>query len=258
MDTPTHHPGTPAWVDATVDSLEAHEAWRAFFTALFGWRWDVGGSDVSHYAVARDGERAVFGLTLGEGAPGRLTTYFATGDADSSLAAAVALGARPASAVADVGDLGRTVLLEDPVGASVALWEAGTFAGFGVVNEAGAPGWFDHHSDDPAAAAVFYRSLLGHGLVETGDPTMSVIADGDRWFASFSPTQGPEQGPAAWNPIYLGDSLERVREVAVRVGGSVLLEEMAVPGGAICVVAEPTHHTPLTVMRAGEPAPAGG
>ncbi|HQU25917.1 MAG TPA: hypothetical protein PLS29_02680, partial [Acidimicrobiales bacterium] len=184
MDTPAHHPGTPAWVDVTVDSLEAHEAWRAFLTALFAWSWDVGGSDVSHYAVARHAERAVFGATVGEGAPGRLTTYFATGDVDSSLAAAVALGARPTSAITEVGDLGRTVLLEDPSGAPVALWEAGAFGGFGAVNEPGAPGWFDHHSADPAAAAHFYTSLLGHGLIETGDPEMSVIADGERWFAS--------------------------------------------------------------------------
>ncbi|HQU25916.1 MAG TPA: hypothetical protein PLS29_02675, partial [Acidimicrobiales bacterium] len=72
--------------------------------------------------------------------------------------------------------------------------------------------------------------------------------------ASFSPTRSPEQGPPAWNPIYVVDSLERAREAAVRQGGSVLVEEMAVPGSAICVVAEPTHRTPLTVMRAGEPA----
>lgn len=253
METPTHNPGTPAWVDVMVDSLEAHESWRAFLSALFGWSWDVGGAEMGHYATATRAGQAVMGLGVGEGSRGRVTTYFATGDADASVAAALALGATAAMPVMDVMDLGRMAILQDPTGAPFGLWQAGTFTGFGVVNEENAPGWYDHHSDDPGAAAAFYTSLLGHGLVETDDASMRVIADGDRWFASFSTSMGPEQGPAAWNPIYVVDTLERAREVAVRQGGSVLLEEMPVPGSAICVVADPTYHVPLTLMRAGTP-----
>ena len=254
MDTPAHRPGTPAWVDVTVDALEAHGTWRAFLTALFGWSWDQEGDAPSHYAVARHDGRAVLGLTVDPAAPVALTTYFATGDAEASLTAALALGATATTSVLAVGGLGRMALLRDPTGAPVGLWEAGTFADFGATGEPGAPGWFDHHSDDPATAAAFYASLLGHGVVDTGDPAMSVIADGERWLASFSPSRGPEQGPPAWNPIYLVDSLERAREAALRAGGSVLLEEMDVPGGSICVVGEPTRRAPLTLLCARGPA----
>lgn len=253
METPTHAPGTPIWVEVTVDSLEAHASWRAFLSALFGWDWDEGGAEMGHYATARRAGRAVLGLGVAEGSRGRVTTYFATGDTDASVAAALALGATVAMPVTDVMDLGRMALLQDPTGAPFGLWQAGAFTGFGVVNEENAPGWYDHHSDDPAAAAAFYTALLGHGLADADIEGMRIIADGDRWFASFSSSMGPEQGPAAWNPIYVVDTLERAREVAVRQGGSVLVEEMPVPGSAICVVADPTYHVPLTLMRAGTP-----
>ena len=252
MDTPTHNPGTPNWVDVMVDNLEDHTAWRAFYSAIFEWTWDEGGPDMGHYTMARVDDKPVLGLGVMEGSRGAITTYFATDDADASLAKATALGATAAMGVMDVMDLGRMAVLNDPQGASFGLWQPGTFSGFGVVNEYNAPGWYDHHSDDPAAAAAFYSELLGHGLVATEDPNMRVIADGEQWFASFSASMGPEQGPPAWNPIYVVDSLDRAKEAARRLGGTVLLEEMPVPGSAICVVAEPTNHVALTFMRGGE------
>lgn len=253
MDTPTHNPGTPIWVDITVATPDDHAAWRGFLSAIFDWTWDVGGPEMGHYSIALSDAKPVLGLGVGEDARGRVVTYFATSDVDASVARATALGATTMMPAMDVMDIGRMAIVIDPAGAPVGLWQPVTFTGFGVVNEANAPGWYDHHSDDPGASAAFYSELLGHGLVDATAADMHVLSDGDRWFASFSPSMGPEQGPAAWNPIYVVDSLERAKEVARRQGGSVLLEEMEVPGSAICVVADPTYHVPLTFMRAGQP-----
>ncbi|MDE3094297.1 MAG: hypothetical protein KGJ47_11015, partial [Acidobacteriota bacterium] len=55
-----------------------------------------------------------------------------------------------------------------------------------------------------------------------------------------------------WNPVYLVDSLERTRDTMTRLGGRVLVEEMAVPGSAISAFVEPVCHNVIVVMRPGE------
>lgn len=79
---------------------------------------------------------------------------------------------------------------------------------------------------------------------------MRVLTNGtDQWYASLS--QGTDT-PARWMPIYVVDTLERARDVVTRHGGAIIVEEMPVPGSAICVFSEPVNGTLMTVMRAGE------
>ena len=82
---------------------------------------------------------------------------------------------------------------------------------------------------------------------------MKILANGDQWFASVSHDQVPGGRPAQWNAIYVADSLERVRDTVRTLGGTVLLEEMPVPGSTITVFAEPVMNGVVTVMQAGTP-----
>jgi uncharacterized protein len=246
----SHKSGMPCWVDVMVETTEQRRGLMAFYNALFGWTYDEGGEEMGHYTIASLAGQAVLGIGQGPGAEGKLVTYFATQDIEASAAAASSLGAKVFMGPMDVTDVGKMALVVDPVGAVHGLWQAGSFAGFGVVYEPGSAGWFDHNSNDPAAAASYYQALTAMSLTEP-EPGMRVLQDGDQWFASVSQDQMGGR-PAQWNPIYIADSLERIRSTVRAQGGTVVLEEMPVPGSAITVFAEPVMNTMVTVMQAGQ------
>ncbi|MFI5035807.1 MAG: hypothetical protein ACHQFZ_06345 [Acidimicrobiales bacterium] len=246
----SHDPGMPCWVDVMVETTEQREALMAFYGALHGWTYDVGGEEMGYYTIASKDGQAVMGLGQGPGAEGKLVTYFATDDIAATAAKVIALGGTIFMGPMAVADVGQMALAVDGVGAVHGLWQPGTFPGFGLVHEPGAPGWFDHTSTDPGAAGIYYRDLTGKSLTEP-DAGMKVLQNGDEWFASVSEDQMPGRA-AQWNPIYVADSLERIRDTVRAQGGTIVLEEMPVPGSAITVFAEPVMNTMVTVMRAGD------
>jgi uncharacterized protein len=249
MVTPlTHTDGLPNWIDVIVDSSEKRVELQAFLNTLFDWTWDVGTEEMGYYSVASFNGEPVMGLGQGEGAKGDWTVYFKTSAIDSSIEHAQGLGATvnfPAMAIMDIGSM---ALLTDPQGASFGFWQPNEFHGFNIAYEPNAPGWFDHVSPDPAAASAFYVALTGQELLAPG-PEMRILHHGEQWFASISHDQVNRE--PRWNPIFVVDSLERIRERVPRHGGSILIEEMKVPGSALCIFTEPVNGSVMSVMQAG-------
>lgn len=248
-----HHHGMPSWVDAMVDSGEQLVQMRNLLSSLFHWSWDHGTDDTGHYSIARDRGRPVCGLGQSEGSDGRFVTYFATDSVVNSIARATSLGGTLTVGPFEVMEQGSMALVRDPVGVLHGLWQPNTFEGFGVVRELNTPGWFDHASGDPSWAAEYYAGLTGHSILEP-EPGMLILMNGEEWFASFSEQQVAPRAPR-WNALYVVDSLARIRETIVDLGGHVLVEEMPVPGTTICIFTEPVCGNVMTVMAAG---PAGG
>jgi hypothetical protein len=192
------------------------------------------------------------GLGQGPGGAGAMVPYFATDDIDATAAKAAELGGTVFMGPMEVPGAGKMALVSDPTGAVHGLWQGGDFKGFGVAYEANAPGWFDHASSDPATAATYYQGLTGHSIIEP-EPGMRVLTAGEQWFASISENQVPERPAAQWNPIYVVDTLAAARAKVSDNGGTILLEEMPVPGSAISVFVEPVMNTAITIMGAGQP-----
>ncbi|MEO9180408.1 MAG: hypothetical protein ABI298_02015, partial [Acidimicrobiales bacterium] len=199
-----------------------------------------------------DGE-PVMGLGQGSGGAGVLTPYFLTDDINASAAKATSLGGTVLMEPMVVPGSGSMALVSDPTGAVHGLWQSGEFTGFGVVYEAGAPGWWDHASNDPEKAAAYYEGLTGHSVIEPS-PGMKVLANGEQWFASVSQNQVPERTGAQWNSLYIVDQLEAARTKLKGLGALIVIDEMPVPGSAICVFVEPVMHSSVTVMGAGRQA----
>src|ERR1700691_3497222 len=245
-----HPNGIPCWADVTVSTAEQREGLMNFYSSLYGWSWDVGEEQMGYYSIAQKDGAPVMGLGQGEGGAGQMTPYFATDDINASAAKAAELGATVFMGPMEIPNAGIMALATDPTGAVHGLWQAGNFSGFGLAYEPDAPGWFDHASDDPAAAATYYQSLTGHSLIEPA-PGMQVLTAGEQWFASFSQNQIPERPGAQWNSIYVVEKLEAARNKIRELGGTIVLEEMPVPGSAISVFVEPVMHTAVTIMGAG-------
>ncbi|HEV2427123.1 MAG TPA: VOC family protein, partial [Acidimicrobiales bacterium] len=204
--TDSHSPGRPCWVDQSTETTEQRHGLMHFYSAIFGWTYDEGPEETGHYTIASNGSHAVLGLGQQEGGDGEALTYFATDDIDASAKRAAELGGTVVFGPMDVMDVGKMAIVIDPTGARHGLWQPGTFAGFGQIYEVGSPGWFNHDSADPAAAAAYYSGLTGFPATEP-EPGMRVLSDGDQWFASISAAMSPTR-PARWNPIYITDSLE--------------------------------------------------
>jgi len=248
----THDAGMPVWIDVMTQTTQEREALMAFYTAVFGWEWDVGGPEMGYYSIANSSGRPVMGLGETEEGRGVMVTYFSTDDIQATTQRALAMGATVVMGPMDVMDIGAMAVLVDPTGGVHGLWQPKTFHGFGVVYEPNAPGWFDHTSGDPASAAAYYRELTGHTLGQPeGD--MRILMNGEQWFASISEDHMGREG-AAWNPIFVVDSLARVRDLVRSLGATVVLEEMEVPGSAISVFLEPVTQGAVTIMAAGTPA----
>lgn len=249
MDVPTG-PGNPCWLDLMVPSLDQHEALRAFLTALHGWEWQLGGEEMGWYSQATVEGDPVLGLGVSADATALPLVHFAVADIAAAAARTEELGATVLMVPQQVGDLGTTAIVRDPLGVATGLWQAGSFAGFGRMFEVGTPGWFDHVSRDGAAAAAFYCGLTG-ATTMSPDPAMRILAHGERWFASL--TEEADAGDGQWMPVYIAADLDAARATTVAHGGTVLIHEMPVPGSVITVVADPVVHASWTLMAPGAP-----
>ena len=248
--TTTHSDGMPVWIDTMVPTGEARERLMAFYSSIFGWTWDVGVAETGFYSIAQRDGSAVMGIGQMEGTEGRLSTYFSTSDIDAAVARAAALGATVFMPPMQVMDVGSMAMVLDPSGVTHGFWQANAFHGFGAMYELNTPGWFDHGSDEPVVASAYYQELLGHDLIQP-EPEMRVLTAGDQWFASISHNMVPGR-TAQWSPIFVVDALRRAHEDVRTAGGTVVLEEMPVPGSAISIFTEPVMNAMVTVMAAGE------
>jgi predicted enzyme related to lactoylglutathione lyase len=240
----THIIGIPDWVDVMVETAEQREALMNFYSSLYGWTWDIGGEQMGYYSIAQFDGAPVMGLGQGPGGAGAMVPYFLTDDINASAATASELGGTVFMGPMEVPGAGIMALVTDPTGAVHGLWQEGEFRGF--------VGWYDHASNDPTAAAAYYTALTGHTVIEPS-PGMQVLNVGEQWFASVSQNQVPERPGAQWNSIYVVDTLEAARNKIRELGGTIVLEEMPVPGSASCVFIEPVMNTAVTIMGAGSP-----
>ncbi len=162
MTTRTSAPiGAPCWADLWTSDVEGS---RKFYAELFGWEAQEPSPEFGGYFMfTRNGVPVAGGMgDMGDmKADNSWKIYLATDDIAKTLEAAEAEGARVVAPVMAVADLGRQAVLIDPTGAVLGAWQPGTFPGFTVLNEHGAPGWFELLTRDYAKAVAFYRSVFG-------------------------------------------------------------------------------------------------
>ena len=156
--------GTPVWVELAGSDLDAS---AAFYGAVFGWNRAPYNPETFDFSL---GGLEVGGLLPKVGdAPDAWNVYLKVDDIQATMAAATAAGGRELHEPATVEGMGEWALLEDPSGAEIAVWQASGFGGFELLNEPGAPAWFELHTKDFAAAVSFYEKVFGWTLTSIGD-----------------------------------------------------------------------------------------
>ncbi|MGP0030285.1 MAG: VOC family protein [Acidimicrobiales bacterium] len=238
--------GSPCWADLWTSDVEGS---RAFYADLFGWEAQEPSPEFGGYFMFHRNGVPVAG---GMGDMGDLKAedvwkiYLDTDDIAKTLQAAEDEGAEIISPAMPVADLGTQAVLIDPTGAHLGAWQAGTFPGFTVLREHGAPSWFELHTRDHATAVDFYRSVFHWDTKVEGDTdefrytTMrDPGAEGELAGIMDAATFLPDGVPAHWSVYWHVDDIAATVAQVVALGGSVVQDVDDTPYGRLAAVADP-------------------
>ena len=256
MPTREHAPlGSPCWTDLWTSDVEGS---RTFYSELFGWEAQEPNPDFGGYFMFTRHGIPVAGAMGGMGdmtPDNRWKVFLDTDDITATLKAAEADGGQIVAGAMPVADLGIQAVVLDPAGATVGVWQAGTFPGFTVTDEPGAPSWFELHTRGYTSAVAFYRSVFRW--------TTTVVSDTDefRYSTMSHPDLDPhtDQGadsalagifdaaatlpagaPSYWSVYWEVDDTDAALSRVGTLGGSVRAAAEDTPYGRIATVADPT------------------
>jgi uncharacterized protein len=239
--------GSPCWVDLWTSDVEGS---RTFYTELFGWEAQEPSPEFGGYFMFIRNGVPVAGAMGGdmEDMPGKDSwkIYLATDDIDKTAEAATAMGAQIIAPSMPVADLGVQLVLTDPTGAHLGVWQPMAFPGFTVMNEPGAPSWFELFTRDHPASVAFYRSVFQWDTTAVGDSDefryttmrdpgneeeLAGIMDATAWL--------PEGVPAHWSIYWQVDDADATVAKVRDLGGSLVADAEDTPYGRLATVADP-------------------
>lgn len=235
--------GTHSWVDL---STEDPEAAKKFYGELFGWAFDDqdAGDDMIYTMASVDG-KDVGALFKGDGSmPVHWNSYVTVDDLDAMKAKVEEAGGKVLAEPFDVLEAGRMMVLQDPTGAFLNLWEAKDRIGASLVNQPGTLTWNDLNTTDPEAATKFYGEVFGWTFDKVPDvPNFDywVIQNDGRSNGGVRPIDNSQQGdvPSHWLPFFaVGDAAE-AKEKVESLGGRTFFGPFDLPTGKMAVVSDP-------------------
>jgi hypothetical protein len=238
--------GSPCWADIWTSDVEGS---RKFYRELFGWEAQAPAPQFGGYFMwTRNGVPVAGGMgDMGEmKANNSWSVYLQTNDLAKTLELAEPKGAQIIQGAMAVEDLGSQAVLLDPTGAQLGAWQPGTFPGFTVLGEHGAPSWFELHTRDYVAAVEFYRSVFGWDTATVGDSDQfryTVMRDpsGEGELAGIMDAAGflPDGASSKWWVYWGVDDVDAAIAKAKSLGGSVVIDAEDTPYGRLATVSEP-------------------
>ncbi|KRB43667.1 VOC family protein [Terrabacter sp. Root181] len=222
----TYPEGVTSWVDTEQDDVDAA---ADFYSGVFGWTFSEATPPgvPFRYLIAQLDGRDVGGLggpatpagqsgDAGRESAARWHTYVAVDDADATARRVEQAGGAVVQPPTAAGEGGRSVVVRDPQGLEVRLWEAKRRLGSQVTNVPGAWNFSDLHTDEPAAAQQFYARAFGWVFADVGFATMiRVPGYGDHLASTVDPDIHERQSGAKVPPGF-ADAIGWVVPVAPR------------------------------------------
>lgn len=231
--------GAPTWIDLTTSDVDRAQQ---FYSAVFGWTFESAGPDYGGYINASKDGKLVGGLMRNDpewGVPDAWAVYFHTADIKATMAKATAAGAASYVDAMEVKDKGWMGVQTDPTGAVFGLWQPGGHTGFEVVNENGAPLYFQLTTRDFAEALDFYREVF--------DWQIDTVSDTDEFRYSTASFGGEAllgvmayDVPPNWVFFLGADDVDKTVQLIVDNGGAVIRAAEDTPYGRLAAVADPT------------------
>jgi hypothetical protein len=180
-----------------------------------------------------------------EGQPTAWITYVSVEDADAAAASAKDAGGNVIAEPMEVLDLGKMAVFADPTGAVIGVWQPGTFAGAGLVNEPGAISWNELNTRDLAGAKSFYGAVFDWDFEDMemeGAGTYTSIKLGDRSVGGVFDMAArgvPEEVPPHWQVYFAVEDTDATIAKTEQGGGSVMVAAVDIPAGRFAVLKDP-------------------
>jgi len=237
--------GSPCWADLWTSDVDGS---RQFYGELFSWEAQEPSPEFGGYFMfTRDGVPVAGGMgDMGEArADNTWKVYLATDDMTRTLQSAEAEGGHVLLPAMPVADLGVQAVMLDPTGVPLGVWEPKAFPGFTVLNENGAPSWFELLSSQYERALEFYRSTFGWETKVIGDSeafryTVLAPGGGDELAGVMDATAFlPEGVPGQWSIYWDVDDVAATAVKVTALGGRVVQEPEQSPYGTMATVTDP-------------------
>lgn len=226
----THYPhGAFSWVDlAATDPAGA----KQFYAALFGWTFEdaPAGEGQPYTMFFLQGKPVAGMIAVGPeqqkaGVTSHWVSYITVDDLDATTGKVAWLKGAVISPPFDVPGSGRMSVVRDPTGAGVSLWQPREHAGSAYASGIGVPGWHELFTGDVAAAAEFYRELLGWAcaFVDYQGERMAACNNGEQPVAMIVPLRADAGDDKPYWSVYVGvDDVPACIGHAQEMGGALL------------------------------------
>ncbi|MBC8100483.1 MAG: VOC family protein, partial [Armatimonadetes bacterium] len=212
---------------------------------------------VTYTMFMQDGQTVagLGGQPPGSPFPSAWNNYINVHNIDEMPAKVTALGGTVIEQPFDIFDNGRMMLLQDPTGAMVCLWQAKNHIGSGLVNTPGAFTWNELLTHDVQKAEAFYTQLLGWTFQPGPIPGYRMCFVGDRVNGGIMQMPAAMgDTPAYWTVYFSVKSLDDVLTKVPAAGGKLLSPVMDTGVGHSVVAADPTGAA-ATYMQVTTPQP---
>lgn len=234
MSDPTS--GRVVWRELNTPALDPS---RAFYTALFGWETGSMDMDGTPYTLFTQGEEQVAGMMAPpmDEVPPHWLDYLTVDDVDAARERAVALGGVALTEAMDVPNIGRMAVVQDPAGATFALFRSLTPGASGdAPPPVGTFCWSMLMSADLARVTPFYAAMFGWEPVVQGP--MVLFNRNGRTVSSG--VTAPKGVPSHWLAYVAVSDCDTSAARAVGLGAVQQVGPTDMPGmGRFAVLADP-------------------
>jgi len=246
-DIEKHSPGTFSWVElGTTDQNGA----KKFYTQLFGWSVDdfpMGPSEFySMFKLQGRDTGAAYTLRpdqKAQGVPPHWLLYIATQDADATAKRVADLGGKVIAPPFDVMEHGRMAVIQDPAGATFAVWQAKQHPGTAISGVDGTLCWADLSTPDVPNAEKFYSGLFGWQMTRDEHDKSGYIhiKNGEEFIGGIPPAQHRNpNAPPHWLLYFQTSNCDSSANKAKELGANFLLAPMTMENvGRMAVIADP-------------------
>lgn len=214
---------------------------KAFYGEAFGWQAkEVPMGDMNYTLFSANGQdvAGMMKLPMPE-VPPHWYGYVSVEDVDAAVARAEKAGGKVIVPAKDIPNVGRFAILLDDQGAPSSPFRAATGDREPGVPKLGEFCWESINTADLAKTIAFYTTAYGWKTAPFGDITTFGVGEGPQnQVASITPA--PPGVPTHWLSYVVVDKLASARDRIKRLGGSIMVDSIHVPGvGTFAVAQDP-------------------
>lgn len=235
------------------------KAAASFYQSLFGWHTEAMPMGEQRYSMVMNAGEGIGGYRdAPPGVPSNWLSYLSVEDVDASHRVAVEAGAVSKMGPMDMGDVGRTAVITDPTGATLALWKGAQGDRPDVAKApAGAFCWNELWTGDEKAALAFYVRAIGytHTSMDMGPAGLyHVLSRGGQRRAGVMRSTDPK-APPMWLPYVAVDDADAIAARATELGAKLVVPPTDIPNiGRFSVLLDP-QGAALGVIRLSDAHP---